>query len=93
MGLELATTTDLQEMESRLLLAIANLTGGASQSTNESLQTLSRLREKYDITEKSLNALITSKQIEVITHSNKPRAKRYFRESDIKHFFMQRPSE
>jgi hypothetical protein len=86
MGLELATTTDLLQMEKRIMQALSKI-GVSSIEEEEQVLTLTQLRKLYSISHGSLTTLIKSNDITPITHSDSPVAKRYFKEGEIKKYF------
>lgn len=94
MGLELATTDDLLQLEERIVSRIESLMA----SSNESVEVvggvipLSELRKIYVISEKPLVRLIDKGDIEVVKRSDRPKAKRLFHEIEIKKFFPRRTS-
>jgi hypothetical protein len=87
MGLEIATTQDLLEMEERIMNAINSLGGIKNAAKEDQVLTLTQLRKTYSISHGSLTNLISSGDVAVITHSDALAAKRYFKESEIKKFF------
>ncbi|MHA1676733.1 MAG: hypothetical protein ACTSU6_06095 [Candidatus Njordarchaeales archaeon] len=94
MGLELATTNDLLQLEERIISRIESLMAISNESVEVEggVIPLSELRKSYVISEKPLVQLIDSGELEVVKRSDKPKAKRLFYENEIKKFFPRRPS-
>jgi hypothetical protein len=94
MGLELATTDDLLQLEERIVSRIESLMSASKESVEVigGVIPLSELRKNYVISEKPLVQLIDSGKLEVVKRSEKPKAKRLFHENEIKKFFPRRTS-